>query len=94
MTGWTSLPTACSIERDQAYVSGLMHDIGRLALATVEPVAYKKLLDEAQQGISTSWVAKKNSSEWTSRSGQMAGGTMEPPNGWRTRQTRSGGPLR
>jgi putative nucleotidyltransferase with HDIG domain len=43
------LAAACSIERDQAYVAGLMHDIGRLALATIEPVAYKNLLDEADE---------------------------------------------
>lgn len=42
------LAGACSIERDQAYLAGLMHDIGRLALATVEPVAYKGLLAEAE----------------------------------------------
>jgi HD-like signal output (HDOD) protein len=42
------LGPACSIERDQAYVSGLMHDIGRLALATIEPVGYKKLIAEAE----------------------------------------------
>jgi HD-like signal output (HDOD) protein len=43
------LAGACSIERDQAYLAGLMHDIGRLALATVEPVAYKGLLAEAEK---------------------------------------------
>ena len=43
------LAAACSLERDQAYVAGLMHDIGRLALATVEPVAYKGLLAEAEK---------------------------------------------
>lgn len=43
------LAEACNIERDQAYVAGLMHDIGRLALATIEPVAYKSLLAEAEE---------------------------------------------
>lgn len=43
------LGPACSIERDQAYVAGLVHDIGRLALATVEPVAYKELMAEAER---------------------------------------------
>jgi HD-like signal output (HDOD) protein len=40
---------ACSIERDQAYVAGLMHDIGRLALATIEPAGYKKMMTEAEE---------------------------------------------
>lgn len=40
---------ACLVEREQAYVAGLVHDIGRLALATIEPVAYKKLMAEAEE---------------------------------------------
>jgi HD-like signal output (HDOD) protein len=42
------LGPACGMAPEQAYVAGLVHDIGRLALATIEPVAYKKLLAEAE----------------------------------------------
>ncbi len=36
-----------SIDRDFAYTSGLMHDIGRIALATVSPQSYSDLIDRA-----------------------------------------------
>jgi len=44
------LAYACRIERDAAYLAGLLHDIGRLALSVVEPVAYAELIREADEG--------------------------------------------
>jgi putative nucleotidyltransferase with HDIG domain len=43
------LATPNFVERDVAYVSGLMHDIGRLALTVVEPLKYSNLLLEAEE---------------------------------------------
>jgi len=40
---------ACMFERDVAYVAGLMHDVGRLALTVVEPVRYSNLILEAEE---------------------------------------------
>jgi len=38
------------MERDKAYLAGLLHDIGRLALSVVEPVAYTELIHETDEG--------------------------------------------
>ena len=43
------LAAACRMERDAAYLAGLLHDIGRLALSVVEPVAYAELIYEADE---------------------------------------------
>jgi putative nucleotidyltransferase with HDIG domain len=40
---------ACLMERDTAYLAGLMHDIGRLALTVVEPLHYSNLLLAAEE---------------------------------------------
>jgi putative nucleotidyltransferase with HDIG domain len=42
--------SACRMERDAAYLAGLLHDIGRLALSVVEPLAYAELIHEADEG--------------------------------------------
>jgi HD-like signal output (HDOD) protein len=39
----------CMIERDSAYLAGLMHDVGRLALTVVEPLQYSNLLLAAEE---------------------------------------------
>lgn len=44
------LAYACRMERDAAYLAGLLHDIGRLAISVVEPVAYAELIHEADEG--------------------------------------------
>jgi HD-like signal output (HDOD) protein len=41
------------IDRDMAYTSGILHDIGRMALAVLQPKAYAELL-ESHQGPSAS----------------------------------------
>jgi len=41
------LASACRMERDAAYLAGLLHDIGRLSLSVVEPVAYAELIHDA-----------------------------------------------
>jgi putative nucleotidyltransferase with HDIG domain len=43
------LASACRMERDAAYLAGLLHDIGRLALSVVEPIAYAELIHEADE---------------------------------------------
>lgn len=43
------LAGSCMIERDAAYLAGLMHDIGRLALTVVEPLQYSNLLLAAEE---------------------------------------------
>lgn len=43
------LAGACMIERDAAYLAGLMHDVGRLALTVVEPLQYSNLLLAAEE---------------------------------------------
>jgi putative nucleotidyltransferase with HDIG domain len=43
------LASAGFIDKDTAYTAGVLHDIGRLALATVKPKEYAQLLD-AHQG--------------------------------------------
>ena len=44
-----AIAPACFFERDVAYVAGLMHDVGRLALTVVEPVKYSNLILEAEE---------------------------------------------
>lgn len=44
------LAYACHMERDAAYLAGLLHAIGRLALSVVEPVTYAELICEADEG--------------------------------------------
>ncbi len=44
------LAFACRMEHDAAYLAGLLHDIGRLALSVVEPVTYAELIREADEG--------------------------------------------
>ncbi len=44
------LASACRMERDAAYLAGLLHDIGRLGLSVVEPLAYAELIHEADEG--------------------------------------------
>ncbi len=39
----------CMVERDTAYLGGLMHDVGRLALTVVEPLQYSNLLLAAEE---------------------------------------------
>ena len=39
-----------SIDRDFAYTAGILHDIGRVALATVDPQAYSDLIERAAGG--------------------------------------------
>jgi len=39
------LATACSIDRDQAYTAGLVHDIGRLGLLVGYPMEYSRLIE-------------------------------------------------
>src|ERR1700704_3589101 len=36
-----------SIDRDFAYTAGVLHDIGRVALATIDPQAYSDLIERA-----------------------------------------------
>ena len=43
------LAGACMIERDAAYLAGLLHDVGRLALTVVEPLQYSNLLLAAEE---------------------------------------------
>jgi putative nucleotidyltransferase with HDIG domain len=43
------LASACMMERDAAYLAGLMHDVGRLALTVVEPLQYSNLLLVAEE---------------------------------------------
>jgi HD-like signal output (HDOD) protein len=43
------LALASMIEKDFAYVAGLLHDIGRLALGMIKPVEYGNLLASAQE---------------------------------------------
>jgi putative nucleotidyltransferase with HDIG domain len=38
------LATAAFMERDAAYLAGLLHDVGRLALSVVEPIKYGNIL--------------------------------------------------
>jgi HD-like signal output (HDOD) protein len=47
------LPSPDSIDRDMAYTSGILHDLGRMALAVLHPNAYAELL-EAHRGSSES----------------------------------------
>jgi putative nucleotidyltransferase with HDIG domain len=37
-----------SVDRDLAYTAGILHDIGRVALATVSPKAYSDLVERAE----------------------------------------------
>ena len=43
------LASATFMERDAAYLAGLLHDLGRLALSVVEPVKYSNLILEAEE---------------------------------------------
>jgi len=43
------LATAAFMERDAAYLAGLLHDVGRLALSVVEPIKYNNLILEANE---------------------------------------------
>ena len=40
------MATAGFLDKDTAYTSGILHDIGRVALAVIEPKAYGRLLEE------------------------------------------------
>jgi len=44
-----------SIDRDFAYTAGILHDIGRVALATIDPQAYSDLIERAAGD--TAWDA-------------------------------------
>jgi HD-like signal output (HDOD) protein len=41
------------IDKDMAYTSGILHDIGRMALAVIQPIAYAQLL-ESHRGSAVS----------------------------------------
>ena len=43
------LASAAFMERDAAYLVGLLHDVGRLALAMIEPLKYRELMLEAEE---------------------------------------------
>jgi HD-like signal output (HDOD) protein len=47
---------AGAIDRDTAYSAGVMHDVGRLALAVISPKPYARLL-ESHQGAAASILA-------------------------------------
>jgi putative nucleotidyltransferase with HDIG domain len=49
-----------SIDRDFAYTSGILHDIGRMALAVLQPTAYAELL-QTHHGSSVSVLAAERS---------------------------------
>jgi len=58
------LPSPHSINRDVAYTSGILHDMGRMALAVLHPNAYAALLD-AHRGPSSSILgAERNLFGW------------------------------
>lgn len=40
------MASAGFLDKDTAYTSGILHDIGRVALAVIDPKAYGRLLDE------------------------------------------------
>jgi HD-like signal output (HDOD) protein len=52
----TRVASAGFIDRDAAYTSGILHDIGRMALAILQPTAYAELL-EKHCGSSASLLA-------------------------------------
>lgn len=43
------LASAAFMERDEAYLAGLLHDVGRLALTVVEPLKYSNLIRESEE---------------------------------------------
>lgn len=42
------------VRHSEAFTAGLLHDVGRLALATAEPERYAKVVSVAQRGVPTS----------------------------------------
>jgi len=54
------LPTPHSIDRDMAYTSGILHDLGRMALAVLHPATYAELL-ESHRGTSSSILEAERS---------------------------------
>jgi putative nucleotidyltransferase with HDIG domain len=47
------LAAAGSIDKDTAFTAGILHDVGRMGLAVIQPAAYAALL-EKHQGVSAS----------------------------------------
>jgi HD-like signal output (HDOD) protein len=51
-----------SLDRDFAYTAGILHDIGRVALATINPQAYADLFERA--ATDPAWDALENEHEY------------------------------
>lgn len=58
------LAEAGSIDKDTAYTAGILHDIGRMALAVIQPKAYAALLETHQGWADTMLEAERELFGW------------------------------
>ncbi len=55
---------AGSVDKDTAYTAGILHDVGRMALAVVQPRGYAALLDKHQGGAVSMLAAERELFGW------------------------------
>jgi len=53
-----------SLDKDQAYMSGILHDVGRVALAVIQPKAYAELLERHHGSAATMLEAERELFGW------------------------------
>lgn len=58
------LATAGFIDKDTAYTSGILHDIGRMALAVIQPKGYAALLEKHRGTAATMLEAERELFGW------------------------------
>ncbi len=55
---------AGSIDRDMAYTSGILHDIGRMALAVIQPKGYAELMEKHHGAAASMLEAEREMFGW------------------------------